>query len=389
MRSRFNIAILLEMSRKSGRDILRGVTRYCRLYGEWHIRQAPAYYRVGSGDKTAALKAFDPDGIIFMDTKHLAEQIPLLEIPAIGVGIRKPISRVAKIIGNSQEIGQMAAMHFLERGFKNFAFCGFDNIHWSQNRCNAFVQFLERSGHSVDLYKQPRSRQHQSWNREMSYVIKWLKTLPYPIAIFCCNDERADNVIEACKEAQLKVPDEAAILGVDNEEVVCEIANPPISSIDLNFEKAGFEAAAMLDRWMRGENMANETIVFQPTRIIVRQSSNIFAIEDPDVARAVHFIRSHQNKFIQVPDVVKETTVAQRALQRKFNKILGHSINDEILSSRINYVCRMLVETNLSISQIVLKAGYSDINHISRCFKKIKGITPLAYRMKFGLPDRV
>lgn len=385
MKSKFNVTVLIDTSRRGGRDLLRGVVRYSRLYGAWYINHAPPYYRTPSGRKNIIdLKSHQANGVIFMDTSHSLEPTRPAGLPAIAIGIRKPTKGVAQIIGNYKEVGQMAASHFLERGFKNFAFCGFDDIYWSQKRCDMFVESLEQSDHSVYLYKQPRSQKNQSWNREKKYLAKWLKGLPRPVAIFCCNDDRADNVIEACKEARLKVPDEVAVLGVDNDDLVCEIANPPISSIDLNFEKAGFEAAAVLDRWMKGENLANETIVFQPTQIVVRQSTNIFAIEDPDVAGAIHFIRSHSHKIIQVGDVVKATAVSQRTLQRKFIALIGHSINHEILHSRIAYLCRMLVETNLSISQIVLKIGYSDINHISRCFKRITGITPLAYRKKYS-----
>jgi LacI family transcriptional regulator len=191
-------------------------------------------------------------------------------------------------------------------------------------------------------------------------------------------------VIEACKSVNLKIPQEVAVLGFDNDEFSCRLSNPPLSSIDHSMERAGYEAAAMLDKLMHGRKMKNQIISVKPLYVVTRQSTNILAIEDTDVAKAIRFIRSNSNKFIQVSDVVNETTVSQRVLLRKFKKLTGNTINDEILYSRIDHICRMLVESKLSISQIALQAGYSDINHISRLFKKIRGITPLDYRKKYG-----
>ena len=190
--------------------------------------------------------------------------------------------------------------------------------------------------------------------------------------------------LKAPKLANLKVPDEVAVVGVDNDDLVCELYHPTISSIALNAERAGYEAAGLLDRMMTGEKMANQKIMVQPTYVVARQSTDILAIEDPDVISAMRFIRQHAKEPIQVSDVVKAIATSRQGLYQKFQKNLGSSINQEIRQVRIKIITRMLVETNLPVSRIAMALGFTSIDHIARYFKKEKGMGLLAYRRKYG-----
>jgi LacI family transcriptional regulator len=200
-----------------------------------------------------------------------------------------------------------------------------------------------------------------------------------------CNDDRGRQVLEACKIADLHVPEEVAILGVDNDEMVCDLSNPRLSSIALNLERSGYEAAELLDKLMAGnKKMANQKIIAQPTHVVTRQSTNILAIEDSDVAQAVRFIRQHSKEMLQVDDVAKTVGISRRGLERRFRIALKRSVFNEIKRVRAEQVARMLVETNQSIGQIALALNYPGIEHISRFFRKEKGMSPLAYRKKYS-----
>jgi LacI family transcriptional regulator len=214
----------------------------------------------------------------------------------------------------------------------------------------------------------------------------WLKSLPKPVGLMTCTDDRSQDVVEASKIAGVHVPEDLAIIGVDNDELVCELSSPPLSSIALNTQRSGYEAAELLDKLMSRKRikMANLTIVVHPTHIVTRQSTDILAIEDRDVVAAVRFIRRNAREMIQVDDVVDTVAVSRRSLEQRFRRELGCSVLAEIKRARIDQVARMLVETNLSVSQIALALGYSGVENIARYFRSEKGMSPLAYRKLYG-----
>jgi len=380
MGSIHKITLLIETSRKCGREILRGVARYSRLHGPWSIARTLPHYRTQSGRKKSTdLTKIHSDGVIFMGTESPEHILPT-GLPAIAVDVRDQIYGLANIVGDCKKIGEIAAKHFLERGFNKFAFCGFDDIHWSRERCDSFRGYLEKTGHKLYIYKQPVSRSRLIWDKEKTTMIKWLKTLPRPVAIMACNDDRADDLLQACKECGIKVPDEIAVLGVDNDDMLCEITEPPVSSIDMNFEEAGYQAASILDQWMNGENMANETIVIHPTHIVTRQSTDILAMEDREVANAIRFINEHSRKPIQVVDVENNSTLSRRMLEKRFKAATGSSIGSHIRKARVNYIATLLLETNMSISQITFLVGFNTTANFSRYFQNELGMKPSQYR---------
>jgi LacI family transcriptional regulator len=278
----------------------------------------------------------------------------------------------------------MAAEHLLDRGFQCFAYCGFEDMFGARSRGESFRKRIAEAGFETYSYEQPRAKVRRSWESEKSLMADWLKKLPKPVGLMTCTDDRSQDVIEACKIDGLHVPEQVAIIGVDNDEMVCELSTPPLSSITLNTEKAGYEAAELLDKMMAGKKAANEDIIVQPTRIVTRQSTDILAIDDSDVAEAVRFIRQHSREIIQVGDVVDAVALSRRALQQRFKSILGCSVYDEIRRCRIEQIATMLVETHLSIAQVASAFGYPGIEKLSRYFQREKGMTPVAYRKRYG-----
>jgi LacI family transcriptional regulator len=280
----------------------------------------------------------------------------------------------------------MAAEHLLDRGFRQFAYCGFYNISWSDERGESFAKRIAEAGFKTNFYKPQKSKNKRLWENEQPYMVDWIKLLPKPLGLMACNDERGHNVIESCKIAGLDVPSEIAIIGVDNDELVCDLSDPPMTSISLNNEKAGYEATELLHKLMRDQKIGHQEITVQPKYVVTRQSTDILAIEDRDVAKAVQFIQQHIQDNLQVSDVVDAVALSRRSLERKFRSVLGHSVHDEIKNLHINLFSTMLIETHLSISQIATSLGLSSFKNISRYFRQRKGLSPLAYRKKYQIP---
>jgi LacI family transcriptional regulator len=382
---------LVEGETGDGRGLLHGIAKYASLNGPWNFYRKPPYYRdIKPAKLLQEIRNWKPDGIILrIHESWFLEDIAQMNLPTIlctNLADMKGFLAWPSMVTDDLMIGKMASEYLLRLGFKNFAYYGLEGFLWAAMRGHKFADSLSEYGHTPFIYKPPAQRKRLS---EQPPLIKWLHSLPKPVAVFACSDDRGLEVIEACKSADLHIPQDVAILGASNDDLACTLSNPQLSSIARDIEKAGYETAALLDELMQGKKMESQKIVLEPLYVVARQSTNILAIEDCDVVKAIHFIRNNSNKFIQVGDVVNETSVTQRTLLKKFRKLVGRSINEEILHSRIDHICRMLVETNLSISEMVLQVGYSDINHISRCFKKIKGMTPLAYHKKYNIKYQI
>ncbi|MBN1845549.1 MAG: DNA-binding transcriptional regulator, partial [Sedimentisphaerales bacterium] len=285
---------------------------------------------------------------------------------------------------DNAQVGAMAAGYLLERGFKNFAFCGYDELGWSRQRAEHFAGRLRRQGYEPQIYSQPAARSQRFWDYEQPRLVEWLGGLTVPTGLMACTDDRAQQVIEACKIAGLHVPDDIAVMGVDDDKLLCNLCNPPITSVALAIERAGYEAAELLDRLMAGEAMAGQKIVVPPTHVVQRHSTDLLLVDDRDVARALRFIQQHCRQAIRVDDVADDVALSRRVLEKRFRRVLNHSILEMIRQARTERVAQMLLETNLSVSDIARATGYPSVKHVSRSFRKEKGMTPLAYRKKYG-----
>jgi LacI family transcriptional regulator len=350
------------------------------MHGPWVFYSEPG----GLEKALPAMKHWGADGIIMRDSGRGSEALKLGIPIIVSVHLKEHIKDTPFIDTNGVRIGRMAAEHLLDRGFQHFAFCGFDNMHWSRNRCENFSKRIAKSDFETHIYKQPRSREKRLWENEQAIMVDWLKSLPKPIGLMACNDDRARHVSGACNVAGLHVPEQVAIVGVDNDELVCELSDPPLSSVALNVERGGYEAAELLDKLMARRRAAQKDIIVEPTHVVTRQSTDIMAIEDSEVVKALRFIRQHASEPIQVGDVLKAVPLSRRALQKRFRSILNRSVHDEIRRVRNEQVAIMLTDTNLSISQIAKDFGYVGIEKLSRYFQREKGLTPVQYRKRYG-----
>jgi LacI family transcriptional regulator len=381
MRKIPKIVLMIEPLGEYVQGILRGIVKYANAQGPWIFYRAP-------GKHEGILPQLEPaqaDGIIarIPKTAWAIRNLPR-NVPIITIGYREIIPELPQLLGDAQSIAKIAAEYFLNKGFTNFGFCGFDEMHWSRERALYFRSAVESNGRTFSLYKNLKSSKRKNWSLEQQDLAKWLKSLPKPVGILACNDDRGQHIINACKLAGIKIPDEIAVLGVDNDEFVCNLTWPPLSSITLSTEKAGFEAAHLLSTMMKRNQIINQSIMVRPTHVVTRQSTDMIAAEDQDVYASMVYIKNNSHREISVQDVVQAIAVSRRTLERKFRKYLNNrSIYDEIKRKRVSRIIAMLLETDLTITQIGLALGFKDLTHISRQFKEETGLPPLLYRKKY------
>jgi len=385
MRNIPRVILLVETSRTFGRELLYGIARYSRNHGPWAFYKETGGLETGNLERAIArLKNWGADGIIMRNPKRSNELIAMGLPTILVIHRREQPPGFPRIITDSPAIAHMAAEHLLDRGFRRFAYCGFDDMVWSQQRKHAFGRFITNAGYPVWAYEQPASARKRIWEREQPILAAWLAELPKPVGLFACNDDRAQHVTEACKTAGLNVPEDVAIIGVDNDELVCDLADPPISSVALDTEMAGYKAAELLDRMMHGQAAETHDIVVHPTYVVTRQSTDILAIDDPDVARAIRFIRHNARRGIRVDDVAEAAALSRRVLEKRFRNLLNRSVHEEIRRVRVDQIATMLVETDLSIAEIAYRLGFPGVEHIARYFRKERHISPQAYRKAHG-----
>lgn len=384
MRKSFKVVLLIESSRGSGRHMLQGIARYAHYYGPWSF-----YWEPGGLEKAwPTLKQLKADGIILRDVDKLDEVLNL-GIPAVVVGHgHKEVPGLINVVTDSTSVGRMAAEHLINCGFKHFAFCGCANSHlehtpWSGQRQQAFSKSIVDAG-----FARPKdyllSLARPNWLRERQRLARWLASLPRPVGIMAANDDCGAQVMEACKLGGLEVPDQVGIVGVDNDEVVCGLSDPPMTSVAVNFERAGYDAARALEKAMRQGRANTAKISVPATHVVTRRSTDVVSVDDKYVAKAMNFIRYNAKSPITVNDVVKDVGVSRRSLERRFQREMGVSILSEIRRARTDQIAKLLLESELPVWQIAASLGFEDAQHFARYFRSIKKISPLAFRKSRG-----
>ncbi|MHC4559998.1 MAG: XylR family transcriptional regulator [Planctomycetota bacterium] len=373
------VILLLATSRAHVRGLLHGIAKYSHLYGPWIFHTDAPLHR--KGDALSWLKNCGADGVIAPDAEQ-NEEIIKMGLPTIVYRVAKErIPHLPAIIADNSMVGEMAAEHLLDRGFHCFAYLGSEDRPWSRERSESFGKRIAETAFEPHIfYTNSKLRSWRSFEREQNRLAEWLKSLPKPVGLMAGNDVCGRHVIEACRIAGLQVPDQVAVIGVDNDELICDLTDPPMSSIALNTQKAGYEAAELLDKLMSGEKMRSQNIVVQTTHVVARQSTDILAIEDRIVAEAIRFARQHSTEAIQVDDVVNHVAMSRRNLELRFHRALGRSIYSEIKRVRTKQIIQMLAETDLSISEIALRLGHPSDKHIARYFKQQTGMNLREYR---------
>lgn len=371
------VTLLIETDRAYGRGILHGISRWAQMHGNWALSVQPRVL-----DRSVPrFPAGDCDGVIARVTsKAAAEAMRRLRLPAVVLSYRAAPHHVRVGTRSSSE-GHLAAEYFLERGFGSFAFCGIAE-QFSAERLEGFAARLAEHHHAVHEYPRQRSRGQGWWAGEHEHLARWLDALPKPVAVFAATDEVGRRVLAACQWRGLRVPDEVAVLGVDNDELLCDLCAPPLSSIALDTEKAGFEAAAALESMMSGREPPHRSIVVEPLCVVTRQSTDVLAVEDRDVALAIRYIREHAHERIGVRDVVRHVPTSRRSLECRFKRLRGRTLHDEILHARLQRAKHLLATSQLSMPQVATASGFSSADYMGFVFRRAEGVPPLSYRKR-------
>ncbi len=354
------VILLIESSRASGRALLRGVADYSRHQGPWSFYWEPN----GLEKVRPILKAGDADGILFRDTKA-TNQILAYGLPSVVVGHRDlEIPGMANVVTDSNGIGRMGAAHLLSRGYRRFAFCGYattplERVLWSDIRRESFSERIVAAGFEPPPHYE-LSMDTDDWQKQRRSLAGWLKALPKPIGLMACNDDCGRLVMEACQVVGLAVPDQVGVVGVDNDEVVCGLTDPPMSSIEINFERAGYDAANALGRLMNGSKGVLARISASAIRIVARRSTDYIDVSAPDLANALRYIRDHACSGVSSSQVSATVGLSRSALDRKFRKMLGRSVVQEIVRVRTEQIGRLLNESSLPVAEIAETFGFAD-----------------------------
>lgn len=381
------VALLVETSRGYGRQFLRGVIRYGRLHGPWGFYITP-------GDLEQVLprmKRWGGTGIIArVETPQVVRAILSAKLPTILVGLsstrvcrNKALRQFSQVHSDSHNAGRLAAEHLLERAFRHFAYVGISGYLWSGRREKGFAERIAEAGYSVDVYpvaEYPPASSGRCWEKEHRQLVRWLLELPRPVGLMACNDDRGREVLEACRTAGLRVPEQVAVVGVDNDDLFCELSDPPLSSVALNAEGAGYRAAALLERLMAGEKIEPQEITAEASYVVTRRSTDIVAVEDPDLATALQFLHDHVTEPITVDDLVEAVQISRRALELRFRRQLGRTIHDELERLRFQRAERLLLESDLPVPYVAEAAGYNSPNYFCRVFQHKCGMTPAQFR---------
>lgn len=374
-----SVALLIETSNAYARNLLSGVVSYIRTNASWSV-SLPEQHR--GADPPSWLRSWKGDGLIArIETEAIARVVRKLKVPIVDVSAARHVPSLPWFETDDGAMATTAFDHFRERGFQHFAFCGEPEFNWSNLREQAFKNVTESAGFDCHVFhsNSPDLRGY-SLSRERKRMNRWLKTLPRPLAVFACYDIKAQQVLDLCREQGINVPEEVAVLGVDNDELLCDVCTPPLSSIIPAAHQTGKEAARLLDQMMRGQKVAPQAHLIAPIGVATRQSTDAIAIADPDVAAAMKFIRDHACEGINVNDVLRRVPLSRRVLEKRFQETIGRTPHQEIARRRIDRTRRLLLETDLTLNQIARRTGFRSEEYLSVAFRKATGIAPGQFR---------
>jgi LacI family transcriptional regulator len=385
MANPLRVGLLIEASPEFGRGVLTGITDYATAHGHWTFFH---YERVVSDAMPSQLKLWKPNGILAMiRSPKLGRDIKRLKLLAVDLFGAHRIDGVPVVGSNQDEIVRLAADHLLERGLKHFAYCGIPGVRYSDDRCARFADYLGKTGYAVDVFQSSQSfdlmdvspAEIKNWLRR-STLAAWLHGLPKPVGLMACNDARAQQVLNVCAAGAIAVPEEVAVIGVDNDELISRLCQPPLSSVQTNTHRIGYTAAEVLDQMIAGRKPPEQQINVRPLGVVTRQSTDVLAFADTEVARAVRFIRDHACSGIDVHDVLHEVSMTRSTLARHFVKVLGRGPKEEMNRVQIERVMELLSTTDYSLATIARLTGFNYIESMCKLFKKRTGRSPGEYR---------
>lgn len=381
---RRHVALIVESSLASGRQTLRGFAQYVRQVNCWSVSYEPGHFQTTLPEW---LQNWRGDGVVArVRNPTVARQLAKLRVPVVDISGNVPDTGFPIVQVDNRAIARLAANYLLEHGLRALAFCGIRGQWWSRLRQEVFETLVGRSARVWPAYQLPRMGVQRWFSEgERRRLAHWIAGLPKPIGIMAANDWAGQKVLAACRHAGAMVPEEVAVLGVDNDEAICEISDPMLSSIDARHDRVGFRAAALLDQLLQGKVPPRRPIAAGVSTIVVRRSTDIQSVADHDVAEAVRYIREHACGTICVEDVAAHVALSYTTLKRRFQRVLSRSVHDEIMRVRVERVRELLSETEMTLSQVARAAGFRHQAYFGTVFKSQTGMTPGAFREENSL----
>ena len=372
-----HVALIVESAVAPRRLMLTGVARYIQEHEPWALYLKP---HAVEGSLARWLKSWKGDGIIGAMTEKDVGVITEIGVPVVDVvGVIRD-ERMPLVHTDDRAVGRLGAEHLVERGFRHFGFGEYSGWFWSAHRREGFKAALQSKGFDCAVHEMPLPGPGMGgpelWERRQAAMAEWLAALPKPVGIMATNDPMGRQILEACQRLAIKVPEEIAVVGADDDEPICRIAWPPLSSVIINDHQRGYEAAALLDRMMRGERAPKDPTLVQPIGVRARASTDTLAVDDPVVVQALRFLRENACSGIGVDDVVRAVPVSRSVLARRFQKVVGRSINNEIVRVKLNRAMELLTETSLELKAIAYKTGFGSQAYMNAVFQEKLGQTP-------------
>ena len=378
-----SVLIISDFTESFSHKLLAGLVDYSRRKEQWIVRRMPPSYKakIGIPGVIRMAKEWDVDAVIaqFEPT----DEVGLFAengIVAIAQDYKKKFSSIPNVTGDYLGTGRMAARFFIDRGFRNFGFFGFNDVCWSDERCEGFRREVDEAGFGGSFYAYRMQEIEMVWHYQRNRLREWLATVPKPIAIMACDDNQGSNLIEACHDTGIKIPSEVSVIGVDNDESLCNLGSTTLTSVLMDIERGGRETAALVERLVADPKAPVADVVLKPIKIVERMSTAAFATDDQQILKAILFIHQNVLKKISVGDVMAEAALSRRLLERRFKIVTGKTLYEYITELKLKHFAEQLQETDLQVMEIALSMGENDTKSISRRFKQIYGCTPGEWR---------
>ena len=379
------VLLLIDYSSEFSRRLLKGLIQYSKEHGPWIFYRLPSYYKTLYGKEGIVewAKEWEADAIVARWDHEGTDLLKSLNIPVVLQNYKDRSDYFSNLTGDYIGTGEMAARFFIKRRYRNFAFYGNKGVVWSRERAEGFRKEVEKAVGNY-YYFESENLDGEEWGTSHIQLDEWLLSLPKPVGLFACDDDFALRISQICKINNIKIPEEISLLGVDNDELICHLSDPPISSIVTDVEKGGYEAGRLIDRMIKGEIVEPFNIIIRPTRFELRKSTEKYDISNGYISQVVNYIEDNFTTDINIEELTELVPLSRRNLEVKFKEEMGTTIYQFILSCRIDYFAHLLLTTDRTLYDMALEAGFNDCKNISRIFKKHRGCTPVEFQKKYS-----
>lgn len=388
------LILLSDFTESFSYNLLKGVLAYSKSHEPWVVCRMPPSYKLTYGIEGVLkwAKTWQADAIIGrFDNEDNVELFRQHGIIAIAQDYKARFENIPNITGDYRKTGKMAAEFFLNKGFQHFAFYGYRDTVWSQERCEGFYECIAERGFGNNFHAYQEQSLDDLWFYEAPPLLSWLKSLPHPTALMACDDNQGNRITEICKVNNIKVPDKIAILGVDNDEIICNLSDPPLSSISHNIVRGGFEAAELIDRLLNDEENNRQDmqdVVIQPINIVNRLSTDFYSTTDMHIHTVLKYIHQNIASDITVSDIVKQVPLSRRLLEIRFKQVTQQSIHKYIFNLRMERFAQLLLASDAPIADVAEQVGINNLKNLSRQFKILKKVSPNEYRKEHQMMNR-